>query len=76
MGIFVRLLLREGSTPAMKAGFNAARLLPEQFSARYQFAENFTQSPGRLGGRLADSTSKSSGSPIARAQPLRILLSK
>ena len=31
----------------MKAGFNVARLLPAQFFARYQFAENFTQSPER-----------------------------
>jgi hypothetical protein len=47
MGIFMRLLLQGGSTRAMKAGFNVARLLPAQFFARYQFAENFTQSPER-----------------------------
>ena len=31
----------------MKAGFNTARLLPARFFARYQFAENFRQSPER-----------------------------
>jgi len=46
----LRASFLKGCTRAIKTGFNVARLLPEQLFASYQFAENFKQSPERIGG--------------------------
>ncbi|CAN7326110.1 hypothetical protein LJR220_002869 [Bradyrhizobium sp. LjRoot220] len=50
MGIAYAPPFAGGCTPAIKAGFNNAKLLPEQLFGRYQFAENFKQSRKHIGG--------------------------
>jgi hypothetical protein len=51
----------------MKGRFNAARLLPEQLSADYRFAENFRQS------RRACAAERFRGAAIKKAVSMRPL---